>query len=63
MATAYYDISSQHMIHQISEMTGLLVTQTDFEWQILVRQLAQGTLNILGKFSRIALELKQQCVQ
>ena len=63
MATTYYDISKKYMINQISEMTGLVVIQTDSERQIRLKKLAQDTLDTSGKVSRMALERKQQYEQ
>lgn len=51
------------MINQISEMAGLVVTQTDFERQNRLKKLAQDMLDTSGKVSRMALEGKQQYEQ
>ena len=63
MATTYYDISNKYIINQISEMTGLVVTQTDSERQSRLKKLAQDTLDTSGKVSRMALDRKQQYEQ
>ncbi|CAF1602948.1 unnamed protein product, partial [Didymodactylos carnosus] len=63
MSKTYHDISSTYMINQVASVSSLLVTETDTERELLLKQMGQETLNTSAKVSRLAETRKQQYEQ